>query len=124
MEHYRAKAVSAAYSSRCGCDHNVFNIADVRDPVLAFLDSLVPAEGVVEKAKPVPRRLPALYRRTRAITAALFCVGVAGMYLDLRYSLTPLGTPVYIVWCLSCASMFFTNDFAVKEWKKNHGGKN
>lgn len=123
MEPCKAKAVSAAYPSRCSCDHNVFDIAAVRDPVLAFLDSLVPAEKAAE-VKPAPSRLPALYRRTRAITAALFCVGVAVMYLDLRYSLTPLGTPVYIVWCLSCASMFFTNDLAVKEWKKNHGGKN
>lgn len=118
MEQYGAKAVPA-----CGGDRNVFNNSAVRDPVMSFLDALVPAAAPKPEVKPAPLKLPALYRRTRVITAVLFFAGIAAMYLDLRYSLTPLGTPFYIVWCLSCASMFFTNNLAVKEWKQNNGRK-
>ena len=124
MEQYSAKAVSAGFSV-CG-DRNVFNNSAIRDPVLNFLEALVPAAAPTEeeeKASPVPLRLPALYRRTRAVTAALFFAGVIAMYVDLFYSLTPLGTPVYLVWCLSCASMFVTNHLAEREWKERNGRK-
>lgn len=114
-----ARAVSASG----GGDHNVYSIPAMRDPVLSFLEALVPAVDPEPKAKtiPVPRKLPALYRRTRALTAALFFVGLAAMYVDLYYSLTPLGVPVYLVWCLSCVSMFVTNHLAEREWKERNG---
>lgn len=67
------------------------------------------------------RSIPALYRRTNAITLSLLFMGILCMYLDIFLSITELGVSVYVVWCLSCFSMFYTNKIALKEWKSANG---
>lgn len=100
---------------------NVYYDEQIRDSVLNFLNDILADEFKRPHESSVPRRIPLLYRRTNIITLSLFLMGIACMYLDIFFSVTELGVSVYIIWCLSCISLFYTNKIALKEWKNVNG---
>lgn len=64
---------------------------------------------------------PRFYRNTGIIT---FILGVAGAIfgiIDKYYGFTELNFTPYVMWCFSCASLYYTNKIALKEWKKKDG---
>jgi hypothetical protein len=61
--------------------------------------------------------IPNLYRNT-GIATMFFCIlGFIFMFIDAIFSVFGLSFSVYIIWCLCCLSLFFTNKIALAEWK-------
>ncbi len=97
----------------------------VRDIILPFLDEIYPGVHIedpvpasieirrAESKQPIPR----LYRNTGIVTMSLCILGFIFMFIDAVYSLLGLNSSVYIIWCLCCLSLFFTNKMALAEWK-------
>lgn len=67
--------------------------------------------------------IPSLYRVTRILTAALSILGFIFMFVDKLLDITNLSSVVYIIWILSCMSLYITNKVAIDEWKKKNGKK-
>ena len=67
--------------------------------------------------------IPILYHFTGIATMALCILGFLFMVFDLRFSLTNVGPIAYIIFCCCCLSLYFTNKFALKEWKILHGSQ-
>lgn len=76
-----------------------------------------------EKISRTKNKQPAMYLTTGLISAVLFMVGFALLFIDPYTDYINLSSSIYIVWCLCCLSMFFTNKIALEEWKKRHGQK-
>lgn len=104
---------------------------EVRDKVLLFVDQMCIDRGIGNPIiqKPIPSRnkaeqqIPKLYRIT-GVTTILLCVcGFVLMFIDAIYSILNLNSSVYIVWCLCCLSLFFTNKSALAEWKLINEGQ-
>lgn len=75
------------------------------------------AENPEETSK---QSIPSLYRNMNTVTLALFGFGFVFMFVDTIRIHTGLPVSVYIVWCLCCLSLFFTNKIALAEWKANN----
>lgn len=99
--------------------------SEVREIILPFVDQIyieISIENPVIR-QPLPPRaktgqpIPKLYRNT-GIATVFFCIlGVIFMFIDAIFSVLGLSFSVYIIWCLCCLSLFFTNKIALAEWK-------
>jgi len=95
-----------------------------RDIILPFVDKLCndllqnetpeDSNGIVAKPK---QTVPKLYRNTGMVTILLCGLGFILMFADAIWSFIGLNSPVYIIWCLCCLSLFYTNKIALAEWK-------
>lgn len=77
----------------------------------------------IEKINRTQTRKPAMYLATSLASVLLFIVGFVFWCIDLYMGFLNLSGSIYIVWCLCCLSMFFTNKVALREWEKRHGQK-
>lgn len=95
----------------------------MRESVQHFLDVSGLCGGTTnENSDAVSKQaIPKLYRNTETATLALCGLGLVSMFADTIWSYTVLAPSVYIVWCLCCLSLFFTNKLALAEWKANDG---
>ena len=67
------------------------------------------------------KKIPRFFRNAKVITMSLFMAGLILLSIDFIFSLTKLHASTYIIWCLCCLSLYFTNRIAIKEWEKNNG---
>lgn len=67
--------------------------------------------------------VPKLYSTTGIVTLSLSIFAFIFMFIDAIFSLLELNSSVYIVMCLCCLSLFFTNKIALAEWKSINAEK-
>ena len=87
-------------------------------------DGIFNSSGVTV-ATPIDEKqtIPTLYRFAGIATMTSCILGFVFMVFDLRFSLTNVGPVAYIIFCFCCLSLYFTNKFALKEWKILHGSQ-
>lgn len=99
--------------------------SEVRDKILLFVDQIYddisiedpviqPISSLRVKTK---QPIPKLYRCTGIVTMFLCVCGFIFMFIDAVFSILGLGPSMYIIWCLCCLSLYFTNKIALAEWK-------
>lgn len=99
--------------------------SQVRNIILPFVDEI--CSGTTYTGRPTttdqafktkPKQsIPKLYRNTGIVTMSLCIGGFFLMFADAAWPLLGLNSPVYIIWCLCCLSLFITNKIALAEWK-------
>lgn len=97
--------------------------SQVRNIILPFVDklyggmlqdeTLVDSDSVAVKSK---KAIPKLYRNTGIVTMFLCVAGFLLMFADAVWQLLGLNSSIYIIWCLCCLSLYFTNKLALAEW--------
>ena len=68
-------------------------------------------------------KIPYFYRNTGIITWILGILGVVFTFVDVCFNITNLNITPHIMWCFSCASLYYTNKIALKEWMRKNGKK-
>lgn len=102
--------------------------SEVRNIILPFVNELctdvhfedsLPLAPILPKieSKHAKQAIPKLYRNIGIVTMSSCVLGFIMMFIDAIYSLLGLSPLAYIIWCLSCLSLFFTNKIALAEWK-------
>ncbi len=84
-------------------------------------EDLIPLVSFIRKSAQEIMEIPRFYRNTGIITFALGLLGVLAGILDFGFGITNLNCSPYIMWSFCCASLYYTNKIALKEWKKKNG---